>query len=403
MRHWERRGAGWSVILLLMGGASGCARGRASDDAPRVIKPVRVRILPVVARRVARRVESVGSLFANEEVTVSSEVEGRVEAVYVDVGDPVLRGRPLVKILPVELSLGLDEQKAALRQIEARLALPGGGQGVTRPEDAAEVRRAEADRTDAEQKFERAKELLAGGLIARGTFDEAQARYDGAKAAYDMAVQNVRNLHAQLAQRSASVSLAEKKLRDAMIRAPFAGRVKQRMVAPGQYVKVQTPVMVVVDNDPVRVKLKVPEKMAGWVAVGQEVEVRVEAFPDRSFLGKISRMSPSVDPDTRSLEVEALLDNREGLLKPGFFARASIASNHVDTALLVPNEALRYLYGVYKVYTIEKATLRETEVKLGRREGEEAEIVEGLEDGARVAVAVEGEELRDGAPVTAVR
>jgi len=177
--------------------------------------------------------------------------------------------------------------------------------------------------------------------------------------------------------------------------------VKQRMVTPGQYVRVQTPVMVVVDNDPMRVKLKVPEKMVGWVAVGQAVEVRVEAYPDQAFSGTISRMNPSVEPDTRSLEVEALLENAKGLLKPGFFARASITSSHVDSALLVPKEALRYLYGVYKVYSVEKNTLHEIEVKLGRRDGEEAEIVEGLKEGDRVALPVAGEDLRDGAPVAA--
>jgi len=129
--------------------------------------------------------------------------------------------------------------------------------------------------------------------------------------------------------------------------------------------------------------------------------VRVEAYPGRSFVGKISRMSPSVESDTRSLEVEALLANEEGLLKPGFFARASIASSHVDTALLVPKDALRYLYGVYKVYAVEEKKLRETEVKLGSREGDEAEIVDGLKEGDRVAVAVEGDDLRDGAPLAA--
>jgi membrane fusion protein (multidrug efflux system) len=263
------------------------------------------------------------------------------------------------------------------------------------------VRKAEADRTDAQQKYERAKDLFDQGLIARGTFDEAQSRYNGARAAYDMAVQSVQNLKAQAAQRSASVALADKKLRDTVIRAPFEGQVKQRMVSPGQYVKVQTPVMVVVDNDPVRVRLKVPEKMAAWVAVGQEVDVRVEAYPGRSFAGKISRMNPSVDPETRSLEVEALLANERGLLKPGFFARASIASSHVDTALLVPKEALRYLYGVYKVYAVDQEKLRETEVKLGSREGDAAEIVEGLKEGDRVAVPLEGDDLRDGAPLAA--
>jgi membrane fusion protein (multidrug efflux system) len=112
-------------------------------------------------------------------------------------------------------------------------------------------------------------------------------------------------------------------------------------------------------------------------------------------------MSPSVDPQTRVFEVEALLENREGVLKPGFFARATIASSHVDQALLVPAEALHYLYGVYKVYQVEEGKLKETEVKLGARDGHEVEVVEGIADGAKVALPIEGQELRDGAPVTA--
>jgi RND family efflux transporter MFP subunit len=389
------------LALQLAAGGAGCAGGRASEGAKGTVKPVKARLVPVVSREVARRVDSVGSLFPFEEVTVSSEVEGRVDAVYVDVGDPVARGRALVKIHPIELSLSLDEQQAALRQIEARLAPTDGGAALESPKDAAEVKKAEADRTDAAQKFERARELFAEGLIARGAFDEVEARFNAARAAYDMAVQNVRNLQAQAAQRATAVALADKKLSDSVIRAPFAGQVRQRMVSPGQYVKVQTPVMVVVDTDPVRVRLKVPEKMAGWVAVGQAVDVRVEAYPDRSFAGKISRMNPSVEPDTRSFEVEALLANEQGLLKPGFFARASIASSHVDRALLVPKEALRYLYGVYKVYAVEEKKLHETEVKLGSREGDDTEIVDGLKEGDRVAVPIDGEPLRDGAPVVA--
>jgi RND family efflux transporter MFP subunit len=396
-----RSGRAWGALAATLALATGCARSRASDDPANTPKPIKVRVVTVVARDTRRPVESVGSLFPFEEVTVSSEVEGRVDQTYVDVGDRVERGRALLKIVPVELSLTLDEQKAALRQIEARLAASEGGE-IQDPKEAAEVRKAEADRTDAGQKYERAKELLAEGLIPRGTFDEAAARYDAARAAYEMAVQSVHNLRAQAAQRAASVALADKKLQDTVIRAPFAGEVKQRMVSPGQYVKVQTPVMVIVDNDPLRVRLKVPEKMAGWVAVGQSVKVQVEAYPDRVFPGKISRMSPSVDPQTRSFDVEALLDNKEALLKPGFFARASIASNHVDKALLIPKDALRYLYGVYKVYAVEKSALRETEVKLGTREGEEVEVVSGIEDGAQVAVPASGQELRDRAPIEPV-
>ena len=382
--------------------ASACAGGRAAEDTAGAHDPVKARVVPVVSRDVRRNVEAVGSLFPFEEVTVSSEVEGRVEEIYVDVGDGVAGGRPLVKILPVELRLAVEQEQAALQQIEARLTTPGGGDPIQNPRDAAEVKKAEADRTDAEQKFDRAKELFAQGLIARGAFDEAETRKNAARAAYDMALQSVRNLQAQAAQRQAAVALADKKLEDAVIRAPFAGKVKARMVSPGQYVKVQTPVMVLVDSDPLRVKLNVPEKMAAWIAVGQEVKVQVEAYPARTFVGKISRLNPSVDPQTRSFEVEALLDNGEGLLKPGFFARVTIASSRVDQALLVPEGALRYLYGVYKVYAVDKGVLRETEVKLGSRDRDEVEIVEGLGAGARVAVPLEGQEPRDGAKVAAL-
>ena len=390
------------VAAGLAGSAAGCARGRAADDGARRAKPVKARVVPVVTRSVQRSVDSVGSLFAFEEVTVGSEVEGRVASVYVDVGDAVTAGRPLVKIMPEELGLSLEQERAALEQIKTRLTAPGGGAALKDPKDAAEVKRADADRIDSEQKYLRAKELFGQGLIARGTFDEAEARYNGARAAYDMAVQNVLTLRAQAAQRSASVALADKKLRDTVIRAPFAGYVKDRMVTPGQYVKVQTPVMVIVDTNRLRARLKVPEKMAAWVAVGQPVKVQVEAYPGRSFEGAVWRMSPSVDPQTRSFDVEALLDNRDGVLKPGFFARASIVSSRVDQALVVPQDALRYLYGVYKVYTVAKSEMHETEVKLGAREGVDVEIVSGLKEGEQVAVPAAGEELRDGAPVTAV-
>jgi multidrug efflux pump subunit AcrA (membrane-fusion protein) len=390
-----------TTVALAMLAAAGCAGGRAADGQ-RAARPVKARVVPVVARKVQRTVDSVGSLFPFEEVTVGSEVEGRVAQVYVDVGDRVAAGRPLVKIVPVEHALALEQERAALEQIRARLTAPG-GDALTDARDAAEVKRAAADRTDAEQKYLRAKELFAEGLIARGTFDEAEARYNGARAGYDMALQNVMTLRAQAVQRTASVALADKKLRDTVIRAPFAGQVKDRMVSPGQYVKVQTPVMVIVDNGRLRARLKVPEKLAGWVAVGQPVKVQVEAWPERAFQGTVSRMNPSVDPQTRAFDVEALLDNAEGLLKPGFFARASISSSHVDSALVVPQDALRYQYGVYKVYTVEQSALRETEVKIGAREGQDVEVVSGVKDGDRVAVPVEGEELRDGAPVESVK
>src|SRR5207244_2534145 len=110
-----------------------------------------------------------------------------------------------------------------------------------------------------------------------------EARLNAARAAYDLAVQSVQNLRAQLPQYRATVQLAEKKLRDAVIRAPFKGQVKERVVAPGQYLKVQTPVMGIVSMDPLRVRLKIPETMAGWILVGELIYVSVDAYQDKGY------------------------------------------------------------------------------------------------------------------------
>jgi RND family efflux transporter MFP subunit len=388
------------IALSLAVAAAGCGRGRAS--AERGPKPVKAKLVTVEQKQLRRDIESVGSLLAYDEVAVSSEVEGKVERVLADIGDKVAQGQPLVKVVPVELELAAEQQRAAYQQTRARLGLDDGGEDLKDVADAAEVKRAAAALEDARQKYERSRSLYADGLVSRGDFDAVDANYKSAKASHDMARQSVENVRAELQQRRASMRLAEKKLQDAMIRAPFAGRVKERMATPGQYLKVQTPVMVIVNVDPLRVKLQVPEKVAAWIGVGQAVSVSVEAFPGRQFTGKVSRMSPSVDTQTRTLELEALLDNREGLLKPGFFVKARIASNHVESVLLVPNDAVRYVFGVYKVFKVEDGKAHEAEVKLGDKSGAEVEILEGLQDKQKIAVPIEGQELRDGVAVEPV-
>jgi RND family efflux transporter MFP subunit len=382
-----------TVTLLLL---AGCGRGANAERGPR---PVKARVLTVEARSLRRDVESVGSLFAYDDVVVSSEVEGRVERVLADIGDRVARDQPLVTVVPVELELSAAQQRAAYQQTLARLGVPEGGADFKDARDAAEVRRAQAALEDAQQKYERTRQLHADGLVSRGDFDAAEANYKSAKASYEMARQSVEDLRAELLQKRASMNLAEKKLRDTVIRAPFAGQVKERLVSPGQYLKVQTPVMAIVNIDPLRVRLKIPEKVAGWVSVDQAVRVEVEAYPGRSFVGKISRTSPSVDTQTRTLELEALLENKDGLLKPGFFVKAKIASNQVDSVLMIPNDAVRYVFGVYKIFTVEGQALKEKEIKVGDRSGQEVEVVEGLKNKQRIALPVEGQELRDGALV----
>jgi len=389
-----------TALLSLIVAAESCSKtsGKQVDNV--AARPIAVRMIPVEQKQLRRNVESVGSLFPLDEVTVSSEVEGRVEQVLVDVGDHVTAGQTIVKVVPTELQLTLDQQRATLQQARARLGLPENVEDVKDVRDAAEVKKAAADLADARQKYERAKTLFEQGLLPKQSFDEADSRNNAARAAYDLSVQGGQNLRAALAQSRAAAALAQKKVGDSIIRAPFAGQIKERSVTQGQYLKVQTPVMVIVNVDPMRMRLRVPEKMAAWVKTGQEVTVTVEAYPGRSFTGKISRINPSVDQQTRAFEVEALIVNHEALLKPGFFVKATIPSSFVVESLFVPEDALLYVYGVYKVFVIDGNTVKEKEVKIGERSGSEVEILEGLSQGDRIAVAVKGgQELKEGAVV----
>jgi membrane fusion protein, multidrug efflux system len=394
--------AGLTIICSALASTS-CSKGASGKQIDAPVRPIAVRSIQLAPRDIRRNIESVGSLFPYEEVTVSSEVEGKVDQVLVDVGDHVSTGQAIVRIQPTELQLNLEQQRASMRQARAKLGLADDGEDLKDIRAAAEVKKAAADLADAEQKYQRSKTLYEQGLLPKQNYDEAESRYNAARAAYDLSVQGIENLRGQLAQSRASTALAQKKVADTTIRAPFAGQVKERSVTQGQYLKVQTAVMIIVNIDPLRVRLRVPEKMAAWVRVGQEVTVSVEAYADRTFSGKITRINPSVDQQTRAFEVEALVENHQSLLKPGFFVKAVIPSNYVVSSLFVPQDALSYVYGVYKVFVIENNTLKEKEVKIGEHAGDDVEILEGLNQGERIALSAKGQELKDGASVEIIQ
>src|SRR6185295_3798522 len=140
-------------------------------------------------------------------------------------------------VAPAELELSLEQQRAALRQARARLGINETNDDLKDARTAAEVKRAAADLADAEQKYRRAQTLYEKGLVPRQNLDEAESRYNAARAAYDLSMQSVENMRAQLAGSRASTQLAQKKLNDSTIRAPFAGQVKERSVTQGQYLK----------------------------------------------------------------------------------------------------------------------------------------------------------------------
>ncbi len=346
--------------------------------------------------------QAVGSLFPLEESILSSQVEGRVADVLADVGDTVKQDQPLIVLDPQELQFEVDRQRGQVRQVRAQLGIGPGDPPPADPKKIASVQRAEADLFDADRKYGRAREMFQDHLISQQQLDEAASRYQSAQATYDVALQEVDRLKALLVSSEASEQLAEKKLRDATIRAPFPGSIKTRNVHPGEYLRVQSPVMVLVRTDRLRARLAVPERWAGWVRDGATADLQVEAFPGETFHGKISRINPAVSQDSRTFEAEALLVNLDGRLKPGFFLQASIPSEKEERTIFLPERAVNYRYGVYKVFLLNGNRVSERQIRpAGQTEDERGrrfEVAEGLKPGDRVAVAISGD-LHDGATV----
>lgn len=392
----------FTVVLTAAFSLCGCGKSTPSSVLGDASHPALVHVYTVAEETTQRRVQATGSLFPFEESIVSAQVEGRISQVLADVGDSVKEGQPLIVIDPQELQFEVDRQRGIVKQVRAQLGIGTGESPPTDPKTLPSVQRAEADRFEADQKYNRAREMFQGKLISQQQLDEAASRFQSTRATYDVALQEIDRLKALLVSSEASEKLAEKKLNDAIIRAPFPGAIKTRDVHPGEFLRVQSPVMVLVRTDRLRARLAVPERWAGWVKDGATVDIQVEAFPNEIFHGQVSRINPSVSQDSRTFDAEALLNNSGGRLKPGFFVQASIPSEKEEKTIFLPEGAVNYRYGVYKVFLLLGNQVSERQIRpAGQTEdqrGRRFEVAEGLKPGDRVAVAVSGE-LQDGTTV----
>lgn len=368
------------------------AQARGREDAAKPVTVERVK-----QEAIHRAVEVVGTLAAVDEVTVSAEAEGRVSRMLADLGDRVSAGQVLVELDREKPQYTVDQQKAALARALAKF---GASDTAHLPpiEKTPDVQKAQAELAQAQLAFDRAQELHKRQLVSKQTIDDAETTLQSKRASYDSALQNAKNLRADIDASEAAMKLADRQLRDTSIRAPFDGYIQKRLVSLGEYVKVQTPVMAVVRIDPLKVTAEIPEKMAPWIKVGQPVELHVDAYPDKAIAGKISRISPAVNTATRAFPFEALVPNGETLLKPGTFARVHLETALVDQVLTVTYGSLQYRYGVNRVFVVEGDRLTVRELKVGERLGDRIEVVSGIKAGERVAVT-DVEKLTDGMKV----
>jgi len=282
-----------AVMVFGLLGLSGCSKRKdesvRADAAP--AQPLAVRTALVEERPVARYVEVVGSLKADQEVVVSSEVKGIIEELPVDLGSVVRRGQLLARLAQREAQLRIDQAQAALDQARARVGLRSGNSRLE-AEQNSEVRQAKAALDEARLRYERAKTLIKNGDISQERFDEAEIQHRGAEARYQAAQDSFHNQTALVEQRAAELQLARKQLQDTIIVAPIDGTVSARHVTRGEYIKAETRIVTLVKSNPLRLQAVVPEVAVASVRLNQSVTLAVDAYPGKTFSGLSAASAP---------------------------------------------------------------------------------------------------------------
>ena len=337
---------GFALLGALLLGVTGC--GRAEEEASaRPERVVTVETQEAQAREWQLVARAVGSLTADEQVQIRTEVAGFVRSIHAAEGDTINEG---------DILLQIDDERARL-----------------------EVKRAEARHEEMQANLDRRRPLFEKNLITEAEMIEAESNFKAAEA---------------------ELGLARRRLADTTVRAPIDGTLGRRYISRGDYAEVGTRLFDLVKIDRLKLDFELPERYLPLLRAGQHVRVRTTAYPDRVFEGEVYFVDPLINIATRTVPVRAWVDNEELFLRPNLFVSVSLDVTLLDEAVVVPEESVISDLGGYSIYVVDeqdRAQIRE--VRIGEREPGWVQVVEGVEAGERV-VAAGHQRLQPGLRVT---
>ena len=353
-----KRRSFWIVLaigLLVAGIASGVLKKQKPAavaptiaQAPTVMEFLASDVTQVQARDLRRLLPLTGSLRAFHQASVKAKVAGEVREVLVREGEAVKAGQILIR-------MDASDYQARLAQAQGSLAAARGQLDI------------------ATKARDNNKALLDKGFISKNAFDNADSQFAIARANVDSA--------------RGALEVAQKALADTVIRAPISGLVSSRSVQPGEKVSADNRLLDVVDLAQMELEAAVPAADIMHVALGQEVQVKVEGMP-QPFTGKVVRINPATQAGSRSIMTYIQIDNPQGALRVGMFAEAQLTTEKKASVLTVPQSAIRSDAGHAFVYAIEDSKLVQKPVTLGASgndgDGSAVEIVQGLDGGAQI-------------------
>lgn len=390
-----------AVVLLVGCGGSSKAQNKngAAQGSPTPTPVIDVSTTAAIRRELPRYLEATGSLAADEQSEVASLVSGKVTFVGTDVGNYIERGAVLIRLDDSDARIRLTQSEAnvaqaeaSVRQARARLGLNGGQQFD--PNRVAEVGASRSALELAEKQLRRFEKLLETGDVSRSAYDQQKAQRDQLRSQYEAQLTAARQGFAAVQTAQAGVDAArtqtaqsQKAISDAVVRAPISGFVSERTADLGEYISPQSKIVTIVRTNPLRVRIDVPEQEIGKVRPGQSVSLAVSAFAERNFNGRVVRVAPGLNTTSRTLTVEAEVENGSGELKPGQFVTVRILLPESEAVVLVPQRAVKSDGTTARVYVIKDGRAQERLVQLGTTEGDMVAVRSGVEPDELVATS----------------
>lgn len=360
---------GLAVALGLIIACSG-----ATQKENNVAK-VPVEVMTVKTGDVLQTLGYNGDIVAEYEVKVFSKIPDRIEMFYVDEGDFLKRSARIAKIVATTIEQGV-------RQAEAGLAA------------------ARAQELNVRVEYERAQRLFKESAMSKQQYDIIETQYEAAKAG--------------LQQAEAALKSAKSQLADATVTAPISGIIGKRYFEAGDMASPAMPLVTVVQMDRVKITFEATETDLGKLAIGQKALLNVKAYPGETFEGKVTKISPVLDPVTRMAKVEILMDNPNRRLKPGMFATVQVQTGALEDVIIVPrfatieNTSMRKINGKdqvvtnYFVYVVNDSTAEQRRLEVDYVNHIQLAVASGVQVGDLIVVTGQAN-LRDGSPVNIVQ
>lgn len=372
---------------------NGCARKKEAV----VIETKNVKAVSASIGSISTNIEYPAKLFGVSEINIMPKTPGKVSAVYFDVGQKVNKGDILFTLDTKELNAQYNASRASLESANANYVKTTDSAYIEQLNAAeSSLKLAKTALDDEQKRFDQNEKLYNMGAISKQAYDDIKSRYENAKTNYERAQASYNNLKQKSGPQNESVAYSQVKQAEAglnsvavlidntIIRSPISGFISTKNVEVGEFSPQGLPSFVVVDSSSIIAQVSLPAKMIDKISVGQLLSLKVAEIKDKTIEGIVENISQAADIQTQTYLIKIKIDNKDGLLKSGMFARVMLPAEKKDNIIVVPNEAIKVENGVFYVYTVNGDLVKKVAVETGISNDTHTEVLNNISENTKI-------------------